>query len=945
MPTLKQLICTVEWSASGPNLPLQEYRTAYSDGLVETYIAIPPVPTPFSIRLKSDGYIAPGLSMFVYIDGQYQCNRGRNKLKIPTSATLQQQTNVDFVVRQKEEPIAGGGFIGRQWMFGGLGAPIGTDAQFGAFVPQAEYTGTIEVVVLRSAELQRAKAPDPTTSEKHPLAFAFGSGNPGALISASESASDFAGLFDGSSDVGERRSSAMPFGGDMAWDDEYYKVDWANAPGADHQQDFGSKQKGNSSRSTSQGLPTNAGGTPAIIINVTQPAAPSPPYWGAKEPQQWNASKVSVADTWASTPTPGSVHGSHAAKSRSRTSDNAWQTWIQDADKQKSGSPQPDWNASGSGNPRNGPQQPSFSDSKNKSGNGGDWSGNNKSRGSTSNKGKNSRAQSAPGGWNSANQNQQSNNTGGGWDNTGQNNSTWDTPQDTGNDGWNNNANYNSNDQNQHAGWDANGNGDTDQDGNWNNDQSGDNQGYWDSGGDNQEDNSGWNGNDDQNGGNWNSDQNNDQWNTNWGNNDQNGGNWNNDQNSDQNGGNWNTDQNNDQWNTGWDADNNNNNHGSGNGWNNVNAGAQESQAANGQNWNTSGDNKGGWGQVGQANGSGPAIAGGVEPGKPRSRRASSGKAAHASNMSKKASVNSAAQKMGWGPSSANGALQPPGAWPDKPPMTTGPFQNGVTDTTRPYHLTLDTTGNPRLPDLQPVATAPAPAPVPPPQPVESANHSYQVHSGEPTLYQHKTASPKYIDTHEKPYAIFIFRYRTKAILEKILNTTIPDSEDVEKAKLASLSKEELIAEVIKIKSRPTSTAPSSAPASNNNNNKVLPPSTPFGAALNDKLAALAAKSRSSSVKNNHQAWNAPPGSPLGAWPAPNKNNTNNANAPPSNGAGAGVENWLHQTPAPAPAPAAGAHDAWGGDDGWGEQKKGVGSGVNGGYRGKDTGSGGVGGW
>lgn len=102
-------------------MPLQEYRTAYSDGLVETYIAIPPVPTPFSIRLKSDGYIAPGLSMFVYIDGQYQCNRGRNKLKIPTSATLQQQTNVDFVVRQKEEPIAGGGFIGRQWMFGGLG--------------------------------------------------------------------------------------------------------------------------------------------------------------------------------------------------------------------------------------------------------------------------------------------------------------------------------------------------------------------------------------------------------------------------------------------------------------------------------------------------------------------------------------------------------------------------------------------------------------------------------------------------------------------------------------------------------------------------------------------------------------------------------------------------------------------------------------------------------
>lgn len=117
MPTLKQLTCNVEWSASGPNLPLQEYGTAYSDGFVETYIAIPPVSTPFSIRLKSDGYIAPGLSMFVYIDGEYQCNRGRNKLKIPTSITQKKQTDVDFIVRQKEEPVPGGGFIGRQWKF------------------------------------------------------------------------------------------------------------------------------------------------------------------------------------------------------------------------------------------------------------------------------------------------------------------------------------------------------------------------------------------------------------------------------------------------------------------------------------------------------------------------------------------------------------------------------------------------------------------------------------------------------------------------------------------------------------------------------------------------------------------------------------------------------------------------------------------------------------
>lgn len=49
MPTLKQLTCNVEWSASGPSIPLQEYGTTYFDGLVETWIAVPPVSTPFSV--------------------------------------------------------------------------------------------------------------------------------------------------------------------------------------------------------------------------------------------------------------------------------------------------------------------------------------------------------------------------------------------------------------------------------------------------------------------------------------------------------------------------------------------------------------------------------------------------------------------------------------------------------------------------------------------------------------------------------------------------------------------------------------------------------------------------------------------------------------------------------------------------------------------------------
>lgn len=42
------------------------------------------------------------------------------------------------------------------------------------------------------------------------------------------------------------------------------------------------------------------------------------------------------------------------------------------------------------------------------------------------------------------------------------------------------------------------------------------------------------------------------------------------------------------------------------------------------------------------------------------------------------------------------------------------------------------------------------------------------------------------------------------AVLEQILNLTIPNSDDVEKAKLAHLSKEELIEQVIKTKVRTT---------------------------------------------------------------------------------------------------------------------------------------------
>ena len=166
MPTLKHLTCHVEWSSS--NIPLEEYNATYADGFVSTYIAIPSTPTPFSIHLTSHGYVAPGLAMFVYMDGVYQVNRNRRNLKIPGEGTKRSHTEVDFRVRQKEELLWDGSFEGKEWRFerAKIGEPVPpsgvelpTDGCHAVDSPNGEgeqraphdgeYVGTIEVVVLR----------------------------------------------------------------------------------------------------------------------------------------------------------------------------------------------------------------------------------------------------------------------------------------------------------------------------------------------------------------------------------------------------------------------------------------------------------------------------------------------------------------------------------------------------------------------------------------------------------------------------------------------------------------------------------------------------------------------------------------------------------------------------------------------------------------------------
>ncbi|KAH0558851.1 hypothetical protein GP486_004515, partial [Trichoglossum hirsutum] len=115
MPKLKQLLCSVEHVDS--NVPFHEYGTSYGDGFVQTHIVVPAAPVRFTLHLTSTGYIAPGMAMFVFMDGVYQCNRNVDGLVPPGEGTERSQTEIDFLVRQKEQMLNDDMWLGREWSF------------------------------------------------------------------------------------------------------------------------------------------------------------------------------------------------------------------------------------------------------------------------------------------------------------------------------------------------------------------------------------------------------------------------------------------------------------------------------------------------------------------------------------------------------------------------------------------------------------------------------------------------------------------------------------------------------------------------------------------------------------------------------------------------------------------------------------------------------------
>ncbi|KAG9679122.1 hypothetical protein KCU87_g1075, partial [Aureobasidium melanogenum] len=184
MPSLKQLTCSIELGSTHTKVP--EYGKDYGDGHVTSYIAVPSEEVNFSVHLTSQGYIAPGLAMFVYMDGQYQCNRNRRGLKVPGKGVKSDQVEVDLRVRQKETKQADGSFLGRDWTFHGLNL-VSADKVEETDDVFLENLGTIEVIVLRCKDAPPPPPSEPVSRESSSRATVESSSHPASKSTPKQS--------------------------------------------------------------------------------------------------------------------------------------------------------------------------------------------------------------------------------------------------------------------------------------------------------------------------------------------------------------------------------------------------------------------------------------------------------------------------------------------------------------------------------------------------------------------------------------------------------------------------------------------------------------------------------------------------------------------------------------------------------------------------------------
>ena len=105
------------------------------------------------------------------------------------------------------------------------------------------------------------------------------------------------------------------------------------------------------------------------------------------------------------------------------------------------------------------------------------------------------------------------------------------------------------------------------------------------------------------------------------------------------------------------------------------------------------------------------------------------------------------------------------------------------------------------------------------------------------TRYSHKVSRPKYMDTHDHPYAVFVFNYRDKDVIEQMVNTSIIEREVDEKQRLSALPKSQLVEELMKAKSQQGSS--NEASNSRHSSDKVTYKSNPHGVPLGPDVGAL----------------------------------------------------------------------------------------------------------
>ncbi|SLM40724.1 hypothetical protein LPUS_11565 [Lasallia pustulata] len=370
--------------------------------------------------------------MFVYMDGDYQCNRNRRNLKIPDGNTPRKDTEINFNVRQKENLLEDGTFAAREWRFEKLN--VSEDSQqLGHKAPHgAEYVGMIEVVVLRchpvSAQPDAGNVPVPQPrSSKAPtepmpvgkllkVATSLPLSDDSSV--SSETSGPFIGTFDGANDEAPREGTVMPFGGDAGWDkpmpqkskgtqqtqaslaspaasaskplnegsgsaagalihpqwhgrnqsQSHFRQDWGQSrrPSSQISQSRSSPQMQAQSKSDgvigneaatgsvsgskqsalgNNGEPVRSGttgqGTPSVIININQVESP-PGLWGART----LSPAVSEVDSWA---TRKSTHdnwkeGCQASQEPrdSRRPDTSWQAQVTWSDIDRGGQPSDD---------------------------------------------------------------------------------------------------------------------------------------------------------------------------------------------------------------------------------------------------------------------------------------------------------------------------------------------------------------------------------------------------------------------------------------------------------------------------------------------------------------------------------------------------------------------------------------------------------------------------